>query len=134
MSEECRSSNDESQADHLSSLELRHSLEIRASSFVIPLAMHPRLFIAAGDDLRFGHGEFVEAPLDDFVHAEQLREPYVSAMLPGLALEQVVVKRGQLTIRQPLAKDAESLARAGLDQPGHQQSIDGLLRLLLGDQ
>src|SRR5438309_1655021 len=54
--------------------------------------------------------------------------------MPGFALEQTVVKRRQISIGQPLAKDAESLAGTGLDQPGHEQPVDGFLRLLLGNE
>ena len=95
------------------------------------LTMHSRQHFAAGDDGRFGGGEFVEPGHDGSLRREVFCQPRVRRVMPGFGLEQRAIELGQLGILHMLGQHVKPFARSGLDQPGHQQPIDGPLRLLL---
>ena len=81
-----------------------------------------------------GLGQFRQPLANGVFRQEFLGQPDVGAVVAGFGFEQAAVERGQLAVGQPVAQEAKPLARAGLDQAGDQQPIDGPLRLVLADQ
>jgi hypothetical protein len=96
--------------------------------------VHARSGIAFLDDSRFGHSKLLEAIVHFVFAAEEPREPHVRGMVPRLGLEQAAVKGGKLLIPHVPAQQVEPLARTGLDEPRHEQPVDGPERLLLANQ
>ena len=69
-------------------------------------------------------------PLPDrLLVAERLCQPDVDRVVAGLGLEQRAVEIRQLGVGDVLPQQVETLARAGLDQTGDQQPVDGPIRL-----
>ena len=85
--------------------------------------MHPRLLIAAGDDFGLGGGQFFKPRVNEFLGAEELGQPNVSAVVPGLALEQIIVERS-LANDLVGARAAARTARTNGLQSSQRRAID----------
>ena len=54
-------------------------------------------------------------------------------MVPGLRFEQAAIEFLQLRVGHMVAQHRKPLTAAGLDEPGHEEPVDGPGRLLLAD-
>ena len=74
---------------------MRGHAATRRRTFVI----HTGVFVAAGDDFGLRRGQVLESCVNEVVRGEQFGEPYVGAVMPGLAFEQFVVEARQGAVR-----------------------------------